>query len=126
MSDELGIIASPLEFLASVDSKTDIENIKKIIDKYGASEIVVGLPLKMDGSESLTTKKVIAFAEELKTSVNIPVNFWDERFTSKEAERLLISSDVSRRKRKGVTDSMAAQLILQGYLDSKKRQNANG
>lgn len=121
MSDELLITAQGLDSLYSKGSKSDIEEIARIAGTNDVSEIIVGLPLNMDGTYSAKTKEVIAFLDQLSKAVTIPVKTWDERLTSMQAERVLLEADVSRAKRKKVSDKLAAQIILQSYLDSRKK-----
>ena len=80
--------------------------------------MVLGLPLNMDGSEGVRVEKTREFAEELKKYTSIEIDFLDERLTSVSAEKILISADVSRKKRKQVLDKLSATIILQDYLDS--------
>ena len=121
ISDELEIIASAVDTLRRTNTASDFEHIAKIIKDRGVKELVVGLPVTLSSKETDSTKKVTEFVEQLKPYIDVPVIFRDERLTTKEAEKLLISFDTSRKKRRNVIDRMAAQLILQGYLDTKKR-----
>jgi len=77
------------------------------------------LPLNMNGSKGPKAKEAIQFVESLKEKISIPIKMWDERLTTLAVEKELISHDVSRRKRRKSVDKLAAQLILQSYLDSK-------
>ena len=86
--------------------------------KYEAERIVVGLPLNMDGSSGPMAEAVQVFVKKLGDEIDHPIETWDERMTSQEAERVLIEADVSRSKRKKVIDKMAAQAILQSWLDA--------
>jgi putative holliday junction resolvase len=115
-SDALGITAQPLETLVRKNQKSDIEEIKGVILKMGVSKVIVGLPLNMDGTEGPMAKAAYKFVEYLKGGVSIPIELWDERLTTMEAERVLLGANLSRRKRKGLDDKLAAQLILQSYL----------
>jgi putative pre-16S rRNA nuclease len=85
----------------------------------GATEIVVGLPRNMDGSESVMSANARAFADKLAGVVSANVVVWDERLTSRQADRAMLSGDLSRKKRKKRIDSLAAQIMLQSYLDAK-------
>lgn len=85
-------------------------------------EIVVGLPKNMNGSIGPRGEICIAFADQLRDMLNLPVHLWDERLTTVSAERTLLEADVSRKKRRQVVDKMAASLILQNYLDSKSKR----
>lgn len=117
VSDLLGYIAQGI----SVVKREDIEELKKIVGDYNIEKIVVGLPKNMDGSIGEQAKKVLAFMENLKKEINLPILTWDERLTTKEAEGVLLRADLSRAKRKKVIDKLAAVLILQSYLDSQRR-----
>ncbi len=120
VSDPLGIIAQGVGVIERKNLESDIKEIKKIVDEYKADSIVVGMPINMDGSKGISAKKASEFVDILGARLNIPVATYDERLTTKESEKFLISSDVSRKKRKTVIDKIAAQLILESYLDSVK------
>ena len=121
LSDELLLTAQGLDSLYRKVLKSDIEEISRIVLENNVQEIVIGLPINMNGSYGAKTKEVLEFVEELSKVVKVPVRTWDERLTSVQAERVLLEADTSRAKRKKVTDKLAAQLILQGYLDAKKK-----
>ncbi len=121
MSDELFLTAQGSDTIYRQALEADLESIGKRAKDNGVCEIVVGLPLSMNGSYSAKTKEVVAFMESLAKSVDIPVKTWDERLTTVQAESVLLAADVSRAKRKMSIDKMAAQIILQSYLDSRKR-----
>jgi putative Holliday junction resolvase len=92
------------------------------VKQYGVEEIVVGLPKNMNGSIGPRGELCQAFASELKEQLQLPIHLWDERLSTVAAERTLLEADVSRKKRKGVVDKLAAALILQNYLDSKSKK----
>ena len=95
------------------------------IKEYDCDEVIMGLPLKLDGTDSPQTEKVREFRTMLENKMrstgmgNVKITFQDERLTTVQAERVLIEADLSRKKRKEVIDKQAAVLILQAYLDSK-------
>lgn len=121
LSDLTQIIANGHENYQRTSLKNDLNHLKQIINENKVGKIVVGLPLNMDGSESSQTLKTKEFIEILRNEIpNIPIEVLDERLTSMVAEKLLISADISRAKRKQVIDKMSATIILQDYLD---RQN---
>ncbi|AOM82505.1 Holliday junction resolvase RuvX [Salisediminibacterium beveridgei] len=97
----------------------DFTYLINLIEEQGIKEIIVGLPKNMNGTIGPSGELCQEFAEQLKARTGLPVILWDERLTTAAAEKTLISADVSRKKRKGVIDKIAAVLILQGYLDSK-------
>jgi putative Holliday junction resolvase len=117
MSDPLGITSQPLPFLPN--DKNMFAQLKKLVEENQVSEIVVGLPITMRGSASEMTAEVEKFVDQLETHISIPIYLQDERLSTMESEKLLISADVSRKKRKEVRDSMAASIILQDYLERK-------
>lgn len=118
LSDQTGQIASASEVILRKSDSVAIRRIKQIADEYNVKKIVVGLPVNMDGSDGKSAKMSEKFAGKIKKETEIDICFWDERLSTKEAENIMISADVSRKKRKGVIDKLAAQIILQGYLDS--------
>ncbi len=121
LSDELCMMAHAHDSVYCEEPARDIERIKTIVGDNGVTEIVVGLPISMDGTHSDKTRETIAFIDRLKAAVSVTVNSWDERLTSVMAERTLLEADMSRGKRRQLSDKLAAKFILQGYLDSKRR-----
>jgi putative Holliday junction resolvase len=118
VSDDLGMIATGRE---TIQVRSMPEAVVKTVEaacKYEAERIVVGLPLNMDGSSGPMAEAVQVFVKKLGDEIDHPIETWDERMTSQEAERVLIEADVSRSKRKKVIDKMAAQAILQSWLDA--------
>ena len=123
ISDELHILARGLKTLERKSKRVDLENIEALVHEYGVGAIVVGHPVRLGGEASPQTKKVLAFAEELKL-FGIPVHLWDERLTSVQAEAALgkkasIKQHIQQRK-SGAVDRMAAVMILQSYLDASR------
>lgn len=117
MSDPSRTIASPLETVRAEDA---LYRVKSVVDDEGVTEIVVGVPLHMDGSMSDMAREAIAFVAQLRAAVEVPVVTRDERLSTVEAERALntVESPSRRRHRaKGRVDSAAAAIILQSYLD---------
>ena len=131
ISDPSNLIAQSKEVLKRTDHRKDLKIIKKYIKEYEIDEIIVGLPKNMDGSFSAQTRKTDQYINFLKNNLDISVKKWDERLTSREAEKMLIKADLSRKKRKCVIDGVAAAIILQGYLDwqnnikNKKKEENN-
>lgn len=119
-SDMLGWTAQGIETIRRTSNKADIKRLQEIIEEKEISKIVVGLPKNMNGTLGPQGEKVLSFVEKLKKKINKEIVLWDERLTTVAAEKMLISADVSRKKRKQVIDKLAAVYILQGYLDSQK------
>lgn len=120
LSDETATLATGLDTLERVGPKKDLKAIAALVREHEVSDVVVGLPRKLDGTLGEQAQKVLQFMDELRDVVKVPVVSWDERFTSSMATQALIEGGVSRRARKGVVDKVAATLILQSYLDYLK------
>ncbi len=118
MSDPLGITAQGLPTIRRQNKRHDFGELEKVIRQYQASEIVVGLPLRMSGAEGTQSDKMRQFAEELRKRFQLPVHLWDERLTSAQANRLLRETEMSIKRRGQVVDQMAAVLILQSWMDA--------
>lgn len=122
LSDEMGWTAQGLETIRINEerNKFGFERVQELVKQYNVDTIVVGLPKNMNGTIGPRGEACQQYAEQLRELLRIEVIMWDERLSTMAAERLLISADVSRKKRKQVIDKMAAVVILQGYLDSKQ------
>jgi putative pre-16S rRNA nuclease len=120
VSDELGITANGVATIARKNPEYDKAALSKIIERYAPSELLVGIPYRSDGGVSKRGEYIIKFAEDLKNEFKLPVTYWDESFSTSNAERFLIDADVGRKKRKRVIDKMAAVYILAEYLESKR------
>jgi len=120
VSDGLGITAQGLEVIRRESGKKDLERLGRIVEEYEVGEIVVGLPVNMDGTLGPQAERALAFAEKLGAALGVKVYTYDERLSTVLAQKTLIEADVSRAKRKKVIDKLAAQVILQGYLDKRK------
>lgn len=126
LSDALGMTAQPLTTLRRAGGETDLAALRKVCAEHQVSIIVVGLPLNMDGSEGLRARMSREFAERLRAALGIPVELWDERLTTVGAQRALLEADLSRKKRREVIDSVAAALILEGWLGARAAKGAEG
>lgn len=117
VSDEMGWSAQAVKTINRKSIEEDLRQIKGIIEEYETDEVIVGLPVNMNGTLGPGAEKVNNFVSLLKEQIMIPINTWDERLSTVAAERNLIDAGLSRKKRKGVVDMLAASIILQGYLD---------
>ena len=117
LSDPLKITAQGLQTFHRTSLEEDIKGLWALIDEHEVSELVVGLPKNMDGSEGFKVEEIKAFIADLTKDRAITTHWVDERLTTVSAERVLLEADVSRSKRKQVIDKMAAVIILQSYLD---------
>lgn len=124
VSDPDGSMAFPLRVVTIRDEDEALLAAMEVFKETESRRIVVGLPLNMNGSKGPSAEKAIRFASRLSEAAGVAVETWDERLSTCEAERVLLAADLSRARRKMLRDKMAAQIILQSYLDS--RQNVGG
>ena len=122
LCDELGLTAQPVTTIIRKSWRRDVEAIATLIRTYDVEKIVIGFPLRLDGTEGIQCEKVVRFARRLEAALNIPVIRWDETLSTKEAEEILARSGVPPRKRRDVVDRLAASLILQSYLDTLSKE----
>lgn len=125
LSDELGITAQPKPVLERTKMQTDLKQLSELIETFQVGEIVVGYPVNLDGSVGPQAQWVLEFVECLKGKTSLPIKLWDERLSSKAVEKLMLEGDLSRKKRKKRIDSLSAQWILQGYLESKRHDSGS-
>lgn len=119
-SDPLGITSQGLPTVMNLGKEKVLASLKAICKEYEVSEIVVGLPVNMDGTHGPKAKEVLEIVVEWEKALNIPVKTWDERLTSREATRLMTEEGLSSRKQKENSDRLAATMILQNYLNAKR------
>lgn len=117
LSDRMLNIATPLETIRRKKFTQDAETLLALLAKNEVGGIILGLPRNMDGSEGPRCQKTRAFARNLARLTDLPISYWDERLSTVAAERALLEADMSRAKRAGVIDHVAAGFILQGALD---------
>lgn len=122
LSDEEGRIASPKDTIERNGMDKDVDRLIAMAKDEGVGEILVGLPLSLDGSEGPQARKVMKFVHRLSERADIPVVPWDERLTTVAAERVLLEADLSRRRRRHLIDKVAAAFMLQSYLDYRNRK----
>ncbi len=126
VSDGLGLTAQALGVVARKSRKRDVEALMELLSPYEIEAFVAGLPLLWDGSEGEQADKVRHFCKHLSHDSGLSVHFQDERMSSLESERLLISAGMRREKRKGKRDQIAAALILQAFLDGRHTRSTTG
>jgi putative holliday junction resolvase len=117
LSDPVGILASPLSIIERTTESRDMTAITDILHQYEVKKIIVGLPISMDGKIRGQAEKVKAFVSNLSNVVDLPVEYRDERLSTKSARRLMQESGRKKSDRKKRDDANAAAIILQGYLD---------
>ncbi|HPG01089.1 MAG TPA: Holliday junction resolvase RuvX [Kiritimatiellia bacterium] len=118
LSDSEAFIAMPLSVSHVRDRKEALREVERVVQSSHAERLVIGMPLNMNGSAGFQAENVKAFVEDLVPRLSIPVETWDERLSTCSAEHVLIEAGESRRRRKEVVDKLAAQIMLQSYLDA--------
>jgi putative Holliday junction resolvase len=116
VSDGLGLTAQPHATLERRGGRRDLDEIARVVDKFDAERVVLGLPLDPEGRAGRAARAAEAFAERLRGVLTVPVELIDESFTTVEATEVLLAADLSRARRKQVVDRVAAALILQRWL----------
>jgi putative Holliday junction resolvase len=117
VSDPDGTLALSLRVIDVASDDDAVDRIGDVCKETDADRVVVGYPIGMDGTPGAMARRVDAFVGKLSSALAVPVETWDERLTSQAAERTLLEADLSRGRRKRVRDKLAAQAMLQGYLD---------
>jgi putative holliday junction resolvase len=119
--DELGMTAQALAVIERKNKKRDLEAIAHYIRSYSVEKIVVGYPLRLDGTPGLQCEEVDRFIRSLESLISTPIVRWDETLTTKDAEEILKTANVRAKKRKAVVDKIAAGMILRRYMDSLEK-----
>ena len=122
ISDATGTIASPVEFVDR-KAKDHEQRISDLCSEWEITEIVIGLPLSLDGTEGLAAAKSRGFGTFVAELTGLPVSYHDERFTTVTAEQALLEGGVKRRSRTNKRDQVAAAVMLQGFLDRRRYQS---
>ena len=118
-SDETEMLATPL-CVETVHNTTEaLAAVERVCAEQNAAMLVVGMPISMDGSHGPAAQRVTAFVQQVRARLSIPVAAWDERLSTAQATSVLLEADVSRKRRREVVDKLAAQLILQSFLDAR-------
>lgn len=123
ISDPMGIIAQPLPTIEYKSLPEAFEQIKSILNEYDIKEIVIGIPYNLKGEIGAASRQTNEFVKRLKNEIALQVTLWDERYTSIQAERTIRELGKSPSRNKGKIDAISAVLILQNYLDFKKRND---
>ena len=118
LCDELGMTAQGVATIDRKNREADLDTIAELVRRHGVERIVIGYPLRLDGSEGVQCEKINRFIRRLEMRFSFPVIRWDETLSTKEAEELLRRRGVHLEKRREVVDRVAASIILQGYLDA--------
>ncbi len=118
ISDELGMLAHPLETVSGARIEVAAKRVAEIAGEKNVSRVILGLPRHMNGELGTAAEEANAFADKLRPLLACPIQMWDERLTTTAANRALRDAGQKTRRTKGIVDQVAAQMILQGYLDS--------
>ncbi|HKY32096.1 MAG TPA: Holliday junction resolvase RuvX [Candidatus Polarisedimenticolia bacterium] len=119
-SDPMGIIAQPARTIRRQGLRRDLAELLRLIEEQQVSRVIVGLPLRLEGDAGPAAQETERLARRLRDGLGVPVETWDERLSTAQAERALLEGDVSRRRRKDAVHGMAASLILQAWLERNR------
>lgn len=122
VSDPMGLTAQGVTVIRRTSKKQDWNELRRLIHEYEVEALVIGVPRRTDGSYGPEAEAVRRFGNQTAAHLRIKVEYWDERFSTVTAERVLLEGDVSRKKRRPVIDKVAATIILQSYLDYRSRR----
>lgn len=122
VSDPEGLIAVPLTTVQGRDTESAMEAVAKLVRENEVGCVVVGLPTLMSGEMGGQARKVEEFVDRLKQHISVPVEWWDERLSTVAAERMMRDTGAKKKSRDANRDALAATLVLQSYLDSKRMQ----
>lgn len=124
LSDALGLTAQRLTVIERASTAGAIEALVTLAQRHHAQQIVIGLPLSLQGARGPQAQRVAAFGDALRRQTTLPIHFVDERLTTRQGERVLAQTGSSSRRRKQLIDQVAAQLILQHFLDAQRQHHA--
>ncbi len=122
ISDESQVISFAAETINVVSARASLSYIVELVKRNDADKVIIGLPLNMNGTEGPQAEKALNFAQRLQSKIEAKVLTFDERLTTSQGEQILIAADMSRKKRKKHIDKLAAQIMLQAYLDCSKSE----
>ena len=123
VSDKSFIVATPLQTISRKGIKKDLIKLSEILKEYNLGGFIIGLPISLDGTENQQTSKVIKIANEIKNYFDMPIDYFDERFSSDVIFKEMRKANLSRSKIKKKIDQQAAAYILQGYLEKHRNNN---
>ena len=126
LSDPTGVIASALEVIPADSRARVIARLSMLVRTHDVTRVIVGLPVRLDGTEAAEARRARQFAAALLQEIGVPVELLDERLTTAEAERAMLEADASRSRRRERRDAVAAALLLQRYLDMQRREQGTG
>lgn len=122
LSDESGVMATGVTTLVRKSREKDLRALAGVIERYQVEKIVLGFPLRLDGTEGVQCEKVKHFARLLDKAFHLPIVLWEESFSTKDAETYMREANVKKSKQRGMVDRIAAAIILQHYLDHGQKE----
>lgn len=125
-SDELGIAAHPLCTLTRKNRQVDLVAISDLVSIHKVERVIIGLPISLDGTIGTQARSVQKFAQRLAKVIKVPIEFWDERFTTVEAEDVLRELNKNSKEQKDIIDQVAATIILSEYLERQRKEGDKG
>ena len=125
ISDPEGLTAQPLRTLLRRPDAAELDQLRALVEEYGVKEVVVGLPTRTDGTAGVEARRVRAFAQRLQTACGVVVHFVDERFSTVQAERMLLEAGLSRRRRRQAINHVVAAILLDTFL-ARRRVKGDG
>jgi putative pre-16S rRNA nuclease len=120
LSDPAGLTAQPLEVLRTTEVDDVADAVADRVRELEADEVVVGIPIRMNGTRGPEAEAAEAFAQRLESRAGVPVHRWDERLSTKQAEGVMRSAGADARRQRGTVDKVAAAIVLQAYLESRR------
>ncbi len=120
LANSEGLLVIPMTIIERTREKADLDKVLALVEGYEVERIIVGLPLSLDGAIGKQAEEALAFSKALSRHIKIPVDMWDERYSTVDAESLFLDAGMKREKRRERRDAMAAAIILQDYIDNKK------
>jgi putative Holliday junction resolvase len=121
LSDPLGLTAQPLQTYRQAGPQEDARFFRELVEKHKITEIVIGIPIRLDGTPGRRVEKTRVFARWLEERLHLPVVFFDERLTTRQAVHIMQDQKVRQRQRRAVENQISASLILEGYLESRRK-----
>ncbi len=123
LSDPLGLTAQPLQTYRQAGQEEDARFFRQLAEKHEIAEIVIGIPVRLDGTPGRRVEKTRAFARWLEETLRLPIVFFDERLTTRQAIHIMQDQKVRQRQRRAVENQISASLILEGYLESRRKDS---
>ena len=123
VTDQSLIVATPLKTISRMGIKKDLIKLSEILKEYNLGGFIIGLPISLDGTENQQTSKIIKIADEIKNYFGMPIDYFDERFSTDVIFKEMRKANLSRSKIKNKIDQQAAAYILQGYLEKHRNNN---